>query len=752
MDRAMMQAAHYLWSQSGQIAVLIAAVAVINYLLRNRSAHARYLLWLLVVAKCLVPPLFGVAVPILPQESHAGSLASPDQDDSAATAGPTSGSPETLVMQEPTEPVMQMHPTHSLMPAISRREAAVLLWLAGLIVFVAIASVKTGRMMRQLRKERMALPTEVCCDIGDLFNSLGVERVPKVWLVESAGQPFVWGLWRGDVYLPANFVTLGGSEQRRDILAHELSHVLRFDAAVNLLQILAQAIFWFHPLVWWANARIRQEREKCCDETAIARLGTKPHSYSRAIVEVLLAEHESKGPLPSLAIAGPARNIEERIRTMLRPGKRFYRRPSLPAAACALLLALLIVPTTLALTNRPVSNGHVQVEDTKTQTDDEQTQQRVLSADKLKKIGLALIMYTMDHDGKYPEEFMAIAPYFGQGNADELTAFISNDAEYPGAGKTRTESNAHEVPLAYDLTLLRGDEGTNVVFADGHVEFVSGHRLDKYGVKLPESRLEIQDIRFEPIHQGKNIVHVTVKNTSDQEQVFAAHIYTRSPDYGEGGVGWGTGGYFETLRSEETRPLRLVFKIQGPITARTYVNLRFYNPEAQDKYDYKRYFERHKYASMDLEKARAEAVTREPASPVETQGVTQAFTEIQSGLRDGKYQQVWERFTKDYQKAEYQVGFEWFRRAMEPEHPMHSAFTWERNDFLKLTPGQVLKRDAVLTLTAALVGQTWTIDFVREDSQWKIDWIAGYTPTIIRIQKEESPTPAGGSGNLMMPQ
>ena len=42
------QLARYLVSQSWQIGVLTVLVAGASYLLRNRSAHTRYLLWLLV--------------------------------------------------------------------------------------------------------------------------------------------------------------------------------------------------------------------------------------------------------------------------------------------------------------------------------------------------------------------------------------------------------------------------------------------------------------------------------------------------------------------------------------------------------------------------------------------------------------------------------------------------------------------------------------------------------------------------------
>lgn len=68
-----------------------------------------------------------------------------------------------------------------------------------------------------------------------------------------------------------------------------------------------------------------------------------------AIVSTLIQAQESTRPVPSLAVAGPVKNIEERIRAMLRPGREFYKRPSLVAATIVLLLALLTVPTALVL-------------------------------------------------------------------------------------------------------------------------------------------------------------------------------------------------------------------------------------------------------------------------------------------------------------------------------------------------------------------------------------------------------------------
>lgn len=743
MGNTWIQVGDYLWSQSWQIALIAAGVAVVNVALRDRSAHPRYLLWLLVVAKCLVPPLLGVAVPILPQAGPAVSPVPMEQLGSIAGELAAAQEDSVAIALATPDPAADSYGADRRIPVVSGREAIAILWLGGLAVFLGAAAVKAWRVTRWLAAERNELPESLRDNIRDLLRSLGAPRTTTVWLMPDGSQPFVWGLWRGDIYLPATFASPNHLAYQRDILAHELSHVLRFDAAVNLLQIVAQAIFWFHPLVWWANVKIRREREKCCDEMAIARLGAQPRSYSRAIVEALRVEHQSKGLVPSLAIAGAARNIEERIKTMLRPGKKFHRRPSLGAAVCALAMALLIVPTTLAFTRAA----------DKTPTAGELKQQRTASAEKLKNFALRLNKYADEHQGTYPKSDEI--SWASEKDPGDFDVFLLEKVQYLGADKMRPQTGVAAMPLAFDIPLLKVAGGTNVLFADGHVEFIATDKLAARGVAIPKVSLEVTAVRFEPIHQGTNVVHVTTRNTSSAEQLFAAHVYTRSPDYGvpgpdpdQSGVGWGTGGYFNALKPGETKLLRLAFKIHGPVTDRTYVNLRVSNPETKGTYDGKWYFYDRKYMSAELPKAPA-AGTKSQASPSDAQAVTQAFTDIQRDLQDRQYEKAWERFSRDYQVAEYQRdGLEAFRRAMEPTHRLHSAFTWERANFLKLKPGQVSGRQGSLSLAAGFEGQTWTIDFVRENNQLKIDQIVGYVPAVLRMQEENAQEQTAKPGNL----
>ncbi|MGD8499956.1 MAG: M56 family metallopeptidase, partial [Phycisphaerales bacterium] len=374
MEHYLTQITDYLLAQSWQIGVLVAIVAAVTLVLKNRSAHVRYLLWLIVLAKCLVPPLLAIPLPVLPAEKSAEPVPVPPTQipmlifdaDYAAVPESSPLAPDTVSAL--TVPVGTEAPSSpAILQRLTTRQWLGFVWVAGVVALAVFATIKALRTNCWLKRQRKPLAAKLQTGIENQFAGLGFGPFPKVWLIEGMGQPFVWGLLRGNIYLPTGFARLNSAEHRRDVLGHELSHVLRFDAAVNLLQVIAQAVFWFHPFVWWANKRIRAEREKCCDEMAVACLGAKAKDYSTAIVNTLIAERKSTRPVPSLAVAGPVKNIEERIKTMMRPGKRFYKRPSVAAATVVLLLALLTVPTAFVLTARaersnpvaeePVDNG-----------------------------------------------------------------------------------------------------------------------------------------------------------------------------------------------------------------------------------------------------------------------------------------------------------------------------------------------------------------------------------------------------------
>ena len=52
--------------------------------------------------------------------------------------------------------------------------------------------------------------------------------------------------------------------------------------------MLVEAMFWFHPLVWWIGARLVEERERACDEEVLI-LGSEPQVYAEGDPERLQA-------------------------------------------------------------------------------------------------------------------------------------------------------------------------------------------------------------------------------------------------------------------------------------------------------------------------------------------------------------------------------------------------------------------------------------------------------------------------------
>lgn len=214
MDVYLTEVVRYLAGQSWQIAVLVAGVGAITFALRNRSAHVRYLLWTIVVAKCLVPPLYAVPLRVLPPTIPEGM-------------GPTSSWPqrnnEPVAIVSPT-PQDAPKPREEVAPASVTPETGAprlsgpgwlaALWIAGAASYLMLNLLRAVRGQYWLRRTRRPLPDEVQADSERLLRTYGVRRLPRVWITESVGQPFVWGLLRGSIYVPPGFLGIESREHR----------------------------------------------------------------------------------------------------------------------------------------------------------------------------------------------------------------------------------------------------------------------------------------------------------------------------------------------------------------------------------------------------------------------------------------------------------------------------------------------------------------------------------------------------------
>lgn len=148
-------------------------------------------------------------------------------------------------------------------------------WAAGVVV---LSLRLLAGWLRVQRVRRSGVPVNnrvIRARLNDLARRMGI-RVP-VDLLESAlaHGPAVVGALRPAILFPAAALTGLWPIQIEAILAHELAHIRRHDYLVNLLQSVVEMLLFYHPAVWWVSARVREEREHCCDDLAVEACGDR---------------------------------------------------------------------------------------------------------------------------------------------------------------------------------------------------------------------------------------------------------------------------------------------------------------------------------------------------------------------------------------------------------------------------------------------------------------------------------------------
>ncbi|MEO6038765.1 MAG: M56 family metallopeptidase [Saprospiraceae bacterium] len=106
-------------------------------------------------------------------------------------------------------------------------------------------------------------------------KQLGMLR--PVAFLESAlvRSPMAWGYFKPLIFFPIGLVNQLSTAEVESILAHELAHIARRDWLFNLLQAFVEAVFYFHPAVWWISAVVCAERENSCDDQAVQLTGDR---------------------------------------------------------------------------------------------------------------------------------------------------------------------------------------------------------------------------------------------------------------------------------------------------------------------------------------------------------------------------------------------------------------------------------------------------------------------------------------------
>jgi len=307
--------------------ILLAALAATR-LMRRRSAAARHLVWMVALASMLALPLATRLLPAwrvvpvpaplrpaarfvaAPAASSAGVLRSdahpsaalPDADAASLSSHNTASPNSTAAYGSTSSPSRpSISSTVQDETAFDWKTAMLVLWAAG----GAVLALRLGYGLARvwwMQRRATEIDDEEWVRITDrLARRLRVGRLVTLLREQHAVVPMTWGIVRPVVLLPSD-AEKWDTERRTVVLAHELAHVRRWDTLTQWIAHLALAAFWFHPLVWMAARRMREEREHACDD-AVLSIGTRPVEYADHLLNIVRSLGQSEGPAAALAMA-----------------------------------------------------------------------------------------------------------------------------------------------------------------------------------------------------------------------------------------------------------------------------------------------------------------------------------------------------------------------------------------------------------------------------------------------------------------
>jgi uncharacterized protein (TIGR03435 family) len=258
---------------------LFAVVAgLLTLLLRKNHARARHWLWLAASVKFLIP--FSVLV------SLGSRLAWP------STAAASYGGFYFMVEQvsQPFAPAtisVSSRAPATFSPGLIHLLPFVLVatWFCGFLTVLLVWRLRWRRITAIIRN---ALPLDRGREVEALrrLERRGGMRKPLAMRLSRASlEPGIFGIARPVLIWPEGVSERLEDGQLEAILAHELWHARRRDNLAAALHMVVEAVFWFHPLVWWLGARLVEERERACDE-AVVQLGHPPRVYAESILNV----------------------------------------------------------------------------------------------------------------------------------------------------------------------------------------------------------------------------------------------------------------------------------------------------------------------------------------------------------------------------------------------------------------------------------------------------------------------------------
>lgn len=304
-------------------------MAITPLLAKRYSEKGRYYAWLIIVIGLIIPfrPQFNNTIIRVDIPSRAAGpiiQAENNQMGNIQTGNIQTGNIQTENIQNENVMNLDVSDVSTVspiaIPSISWWQITVVIWLVGMISFLAYHIIKhycfvkmTGRWSESITEEQTL----------NLFQSLktemGITRNIKLYQCISAVSPMMIGFANPRILLPKSDLS---HDEIYFILKHELVHFKRKDLLYKCFILAAAAIHWFNPIVHLAAKAIAAGGELSCDAEVVRNCNedTRQH-YTETIISVI--RHQSKiNTALSTNFYGGKNGMKRRIYSIMDTGRK----------------------------------------------------------------------------------------------------------------------------------------------------------------------------------------------------------------------------------------------------------------------------------------------------------------------------------------------------------------------------------------------------------------------------------------------
>jgi uncharacterized protein (TIGR03435 family) len=259
---------NHLW----QSTLFAAAAGLLTLALRKNHARARYCLWLAASLKFLVPfsLLTGLGSRMAWSRGSAGTDAS-----------------LYFAIDQVSRPFARQASSQAAAQTVFASLPAILAaaWLCGFAVVLMVWFARWRRISADIRKAKPLQEGREVAALRRVEKAGGLRTKIEIFLSRASLEPGILGIARPVLLWPRGISDRLEDAHLEAILAHEVWHVRRKDNLAAAIHMIVEAVFWFHPLVWWLGARLVDERERACDEEVL-QLGSQPQIYAESILKI----------------------------------------------------------------------------------------------------------------------------------------------------------------------------------------------------------------------------------------------------------------------------------------------------------------------------------------------------------------------------------------------------------------------------------------------------------------------------------